>query len=48
MNVAVMYHHKSLIDLEEDGWDKLTDVNLKGYWLTIQAVSPVMKKQARG
>ena len=48
MNVAVMYHHKSLIDLEEDGWDKLTDVNLKGYWLTIQAVSPVMKKQASG
>ena len=48
MNVAVMYHHKSLIDLEEDGWDKLTDVNLKGYWLTIQAVTPIMKKQGSG
>ena len=30
MNVAVMYHRKPLTDLDEDGWDKLTNVNLKG------------------
>ena len=30
MNVAVMYHRKSLIDLDEEGWDQLTNVNLKG------------------
>ncbi|MFL2697630.1 MAG: SDR family NAD(P)-dependent oxidoreductase [Gammaproteobacteria bacterium] len=48
MNVAVMYHHKSLVNLDESGWDKLTDVNLKGYWLTIQAVSPIMKEQKSG
>ena len=48
MNVAVMYHMKSVIDLDEESWDKLTDVNLKGYWLTIQAVTPIMKKQGSG
>ena len=31
MNVAVMYHSRSMVDLDEDSWDKLTDVNLKGY-----------------
>ena len=48
MNVAVMYHRKSLTDLDEDGWDKLTDVNLKGYWLMHQAVAPVMQAQRSG
>ncbi len=48
MNVAVMYHQKSLLDLDEDGWDKLTDVNLKGYWLMHQAVAPVMQAQRSG
>ena len=48
MNVAVMYHMKSVVDLDEESWDKLTDVNLKGYWLTIQAVTPIMKKQGSG
>ena len=48
MNVAVMYHPKSVIDLDEDSWDKLTDINLKGYWLMIQEVSPIMMKQKSG
>ena len=48
MNVAVMYHRKSLPDLDEDGWDKLTDVNLKGYWLMHQAVAPIMQAQRSG
>jgi NAD(P)-dependent dehydrogenase (short-subunit alcohol dehydrogenase family) len=48
MNVAVMYHHKSLPDLNEETWDNLTDVNLKGYWLTMQAVAPIMIKQKSG
>ena len=48
MNVAVMYHMKPVVDLDEEGWDKLTDVNLKGYWLTTQAVSPIMKTQGSG
>ena len=48
MNVAVMYHMKSVVDLDEESWEQLTDVNLKGYWLTIQEVSPIMKKQGSG
>ena len=48
MNVAVMYHPKSVVDLDEDSWDKLTNVNLKGYWLMIQEVSPIMIKQNSG
>ena len=48
MNVAVMYHMNSVQDLDAESWDKLTDVNLKGYWLTIQEVAPLMKKQGCG
>ena len=48
MNVAVMYHPKSVVDLDEDSWDKLTNVNLKGYWFMIQEVSPVMIQQNSG
>ena len=48
MNVAVMYHSKSVLDLDEDAWEKLTNINLKGYWLTIQEVSPIMIEQKSG
>ena len=48
MNVAVMYHRKALPDLDEDGWDQLTNVNLKGYWLMHQAVAPIMQAQRSG
>ena len=48
MNVAVMYHHSSLPHLDEEGWDQLTNVNLKGYWLTTQAVAPIMVAQRSG
>lgn len=47
-NVAVMYHRASLLDLDEEGWDILTDVNLKGYWLTCQAVAPIMQERKKG
>ena len=48
MNVAVMYHPKSVVELDEESWEKLTNINLKGYWLTIQEVSPVMIRQNSG
>ena len=48
MNVAVMYHPKSMVDLDEISWEKLTNVNLKGYWLMIQEVSPIMIQQNSG
>jgi 3-oxoacyl-[acyl-carrier protein] reductase len=47
-NVAVMYHGASLLTLDEEGWDLLTDVNLKGYWLTCKAVAPIMQKNKKG
>ena len=47
-NVAVMYHGSSLLNLDEEGWDLLTDVNLKGYWLTCKAVAPIMQKNKKG
>lgn len=48
INVAVMYHPKSVVDLDEVSWERLTNVNLKGYWLTIKEVSPIMIKQKSG
>ena len=36
MNVAVRYHRKSLLELDDTDWDELTNVNLKGYWLMHQ------------
>jgi NAD(P)-dependent dehydrogenase (short-subunit alcohol dehydrogenase family) len=48
VNVAVMYHRKALPDLDEDGWDHLTNINLKGYWLMHQAVAPIMQAQRSG
>ncbi len=48
VNVAVMYHRKALPDLDEDGWDQLTNINLKGYWLMHQAVAPIMQAQRSG
>ena len=34
--------------LEEDDWDKVIDINLKGPWLCCRAVAPVMKRQKWG
>jgi len=47
-NVAVVYHSSSLLDLDEEDWDMLTDINLKGYWLTCQAVAPIMQERKKG
>lgn len=47
-NVGVMYHHASMLNLEEEDWDRLTDVNLKGYWLTCKAVAPIMQEKRKG
>ena len=34
--------------LEEKAWDRIMAVNLKGMWLTIKAVIPVMREQGGG
>ncbi len=48
VNVAVRYHRVDLLELEEDDWDMLTDINLKGYWLACQAVAPIMIERKKG
>ena len=47
-NVAVKYTRVELLELEEDDWDELTDINLKGYWLACQAVAPIMIERKKG
>jgi len=37
-----------LMDLREDGWDKLMNVNLKGYYLCSQAAARVMMEKKSG
>lgn len=38
----------SLLDLEEDAWDKVIDTNLKGCFLCTQAAARLMKERAGG
>ena len=47
-NVAVRYHGSELLELDEEDWDTLTDINLKGYWLACQAVAPIMIERKKG
>lgn len=48
VNNAAMNIMRPLIDLREDGWDKIINTDLKGYWLCSQAVGRVMVEQKRG
>jgi NAD(P)-dependent dehydrogenase (short-subunit alcohol dehydrogenase family) len=36
------------VDLSEDEWDKVFDVNVKSFFLTAKHVIPVMEKQGKG
>ena len=48
VNCAAITKFVPLIDLEEEDWDKFVDVDLKGYFLCIQAVGRIMTKQKSG
>ena len=39
---------RPLIDLREDGWDRIVDTDLKGYWLCSQAIGKIMVEQKMG
>ncbi len=45
---AGIFRDKRMEKLAEADWDQVLDVNLKGTFLCIQAVAPVMKEQRRG
>jgi len=48
MHCAGVMINKPVEDYTEEDWDKMIDVNLKGAFLTAQAVVPVMKKAGEG
>jgi len=47
-NAGICWPIKPLTELTEEEWDKIVDINLKGYFLCAQAVIPEMAKQKWG
>jgi NAD(P)-dependent dehydrogenase (short-subunit alcohol dehydrogenase family) len=48
VNNAAINIMRSIIELREDGWDKVMNVGLKGYYLCSQAVAKVMMAKKSG
>ena len=48
VNNAATNIRAPLIELGEDGWDRVVDTDLKGYFLCSQAVGRIMVSQKRG
>ncbi len=48
VNNAAMNIRAPLLELREDGWDKVINTDLKGYYLCSQAVGKIMVEQKRG
>ena len=46
-NVGIA-HVAGVVDLPEEDWDRLFDVNLKGCYLTMKHVIPIMQRQGGG
>jgi NAD(P)-dependent dehydrogenase (short-subunit alcohol dehydrogenase family) len=47
-NVGVNHGDGNPVDLDEDGWQQIMDVNMRGTWLTSRAVVPLMQAQGGG
>lgn len=47
-NVGIGEEDRSLVNLSEEIWDNIFDVNLKGMFFTCKYVLPVMEKQGSG
>lgn len=45
---AGIFENTRLEDINEDEWDKIFNVNVKGYFLCTQVIFPIMKKQEYG
>jgi dehydrogenase/reductase SDR family protein 4 len=48
VNNAAMNIRAPLLELNEEGWDKVIDTDLKGYYLCSQAAAKIMVRQKRG
>lgn len=47
-NVGIGAGDSDAVGLEERGWDRIMDVNLKGMWLTCKTVLPILREQGHG
>lgn len=47
-NVGVGTGDTNALDLEEEAWDRITTVNLKGIWLMCKAAIPTLRAQGSG
>lgn len=47
-NAGTNPHFGPILTAEESQWDKIFEVNVKGYFFMAKAVAPVMKKQGGG
>ena len=47
-NAATNPHFGPLLTAEESHWDKILDVNVKGYFRMVKACVPIMQKQGGG
>ncbi|MET0988452.1 MAG: glucose 1-dehydrogenase [Steroidobacteraceae bacterium] len=47
-NAAIMPRKADLVDLSEEEWDRLMDINLKGPWLCMKHEIPLMLKSGGG
>jgi NAD(P)-dependent dehydrogenase (short-subunit alcohol dehydrogenase family) len=47
-NAGVMEESANLAELDEDMWDRIIDVNMKGVWLCMKYELPVMVAQGKG
>ena len=48
INNAAIYPRRAWTEIEEEEWDRVMAVNLKGYFLCARAVYPYMKGRGRG
>ena len=48
VNNAALQLNIDLLEYSEDDWDRVMNVNLKGYWQCMQAVVPYMKAKGSG
>jgi NAD(P)-dependent dehydrogenase (short-subunit alcohol dehydrogenase family) len=47
-NAATNPHFGHILTAQESHWDKILDVNVKGYFRTVQACAPLMKERGGG
>ncbi len=47
-NAGIAIPGDTAVDMDEDGWDRIMDVNAKGVWLGMKHVLPVMLRQGAG